>query len=73
MPATASAGSSSMPSTTSPPTTTHEFDRVTPFDTCPRCGDHRFHVEPTDDGAAFRCLGCAARWQYELGYLRLLV
>jgi transposase-like protein len=62
-----------MPATTaSTASTAHHLDRATPFDTCPRCGGHRFHVERTDDGVAFRCQGCAARWQYELGYLRFL-
>lgn len=43
-----------------------------PFDCCPRCLDERINIELGDDGVSFRCLGCAVRWRYELGYLRAL-
>jgi hypothetical protein len=66
MSATSSAASASTASITA----AGPIGRATPFDTCPRCLGHRFHVEATDDGVVFRCLGCAARWQYELGYIR---
>jgi hypothetical protein len=42
---------------------------VGPIDACPGCAETEFLVMTAHDAVAFRCVGCAALWRYELGFV----
>ncbi len=40
-----------------------------PIDSCPDCNGRDFLTEDVRDTMVFTCLGCGARWRYELGFV----
>ena len=45
---------------------------VTGFFACPRCGCEEMEAVSDGETMNFRCLGCAACWHVELGYIGLV-